>query len=504
MANAAKAFLVGRLSVRHLVFLAITGLGQAGLAFAQTPATGPVRSWNVTDFGAVSDSKTDASPAIEAAIKACSTGGDGTVVVPAGIYFCTPIELLHDVDLHLDAGATLLFSRSMSDYPLALVDNGSGEIAGVRSPIWSEKQKNISISGGGVIDGQGSGWRQTKQEKLSAEAWNQLVKSGGVIDQAGSSWYPDAIARDGSAELNRLQAMIASTPLDAFAKYRSLLRPNLIRLSECQGVVLSGVTFRQSASWNIHLSLCDDVQVHHITVFNPAYAQNGDGIDVDSCRNVTIADSKFDAGDDAICLKSGMDEAGRKRARPTENITITRCTVGTGHGGVVIGSEMSGGVSNVNVSDCVFDGTDSGLRFKSVRGRGGIVENVNVNHIEMSDIHGVAILFDLYYETGKKHSKNPPAIAVDEGTPIFRQFSIHNITCNGAKLALQLRGLPEMPLEGVTLDGVDISADQAGMIVDAKDITLRNVHIRSEGGEGVRLQHVENLQSEHSTGIAQP
>jgi polygalacturonase len=338
-----------------------------------------------------------------------------------------------------------------------------------------------------------------KKARVSPAIWDERVKSGGVLDAKGIAWYPDAISRDGGKELAALQAAVPSAPLEAFAKYRSLLRPHLVRLSECHGVILDGVTFRDSGSWNVHLSLCDDVQVRHVTLFNPAWAPNGDGIDIDSCRNVLITDSKINAGDDGICLKSGMDQAGRKRARPTENVTITRCNVGTGHGGVVIGSEMSGDVRNVNVSDCVFDGTANGLRFKSVRGRGGVVENVTVNHVVMSNIQGVAILFDLFYSSSKDNP-NAPAV-VNEGTPTFRHFSINNVTCKGARLAFQVRGLPERPLEDLSFNHINLQADDAGIIENVDGVTLNDVHVTVPGKVAVTVKNAQKFHAEDSTGI---
>jgi polygalacturonase len=422
------------------------------------------------------------------------------VEITAGIYRVAPLQLRSGVDLHLDEGATLLFSRGFDDYPLAWVDDGDGPRAGCRSPIWGEDLTNVSITGQGIIDGQGDAWRPVKKGKLTADAWRKLVSSGGVVDDQQAQWYPAAVVRDGSDDFKKLGEAKDKAPLDAYAPYRPLLRPNLVRLVSCKSVTLDGVTFRNSASWNVHLALCDQVTVHHVTIFNVAWAQNGDGIDMDSCRDVTMSDCDVNAGDDGICLKSGFNEAGRRRARPTENITITRCTVGTGHGGVVIGSEMSGGVRHVNVSDCTFKGTDNGLRFKSVRGRGGVVEDVNVKNVKMSDIQGVAILFDLYY-FAKAPSANEPVPAVSVETPAFRDFHLSNITCDGARQALQIRGLPEMPLSNITLENVSIGAKSAGFVVDARDITCNSVHVQATDGSLVRIERAENLKLIDSSGF---
>ena len=192
---------------------------------------------------------------------------------------------------------------------------------------------------------------------------------------------------------------------------------------------------------------------------NPLYAQNGDGIDVESCKNVLIENSTFDVGDDGICIKSGRDEAGRKRGMPTENLLVRNCTVYHAHGGFVIGSEMSGGARNLYVENCTFIGTDIGLRFKTTRGRGGIVENIFVNNINMKDIVGEAILFDMYYEAkdpvvlvGEK--REPPKVEmlpVTEATPQFKNFYVNNIVCNGAEKAIFVRGLPEMNIKNIVL-----------------------------------------------------
>jgi DNA sulfur modification protein DndE len=201
-----------------------------------------------------------------------------------------------------------------------------------------------------------------------------------------------------------------------------------------------------------------------------------------------VADSHFDVGDDAICLKSGRDEEGRRRGKPTENVTVRNCTVLHGHGGVVIGSEMSGGVRNVSVSNCVFRGTDIGLRFKTTRGRGGVVENVDITNVAMHDIVNEAISFDMYYMV-----KDPRPEPVSERTPAFRQFLIRNVTCDGAKRALLVRGLPEMPIEGITFERVRLSADEGASLVDAENIVLRDVQIRSRKSPPLQVQNVKNL-----------
>jgi len=472
---------------REILFLLLIAL----LAIAR-PAWSAEAIWKITDYGAIGDGKTLNTVAFGQAIAACTAGGGGKVVVPAGTFLTGPIELKSNVDLDLDAGAIILFSRNFDDYPLARVNWEGRDTVACRSPLWGDNLHDVSVTGKGIIDGQGDGWRLVQKAKLAPEQWDALVKSGGVVDSAKKVWYPSEIWRSGQADLGRLRDQPGPPNLDDYVKFKTLLRPPLVLLSNCHDVLLSGPTFRNSPSWNIHLLYSDNITVRDVTIFNPIYAQNGDGIDIDSCRNVLLTDSTISAGDDDICLKSGRDEPARKLGRATENVTITNCVVNWGHGGVAIGSEMSGGVRNVNISNCIFRGTDCGLRFKTTRGRGGVVENINVNNVEMSDIRGAAILLDMYYMIKGPHV----AAAVGDGTPIFRQFQFRNITCTGALRAIQVHGLPELPIEDLTFEGLHISANAGVDIMDAKDVIMRDVQIQSRTAPAMATQDVENLTTE--------
>jgi polygalacturonase len=236
--------------------------------------------------------------------------------------------------------------------------------------------------------------------------------------------------------------------------------------------------------------MCEDLTVRNITVKNPWYSQNGDGIDIESCRNVLLYDSNFDVGDDAICIKSGKNKDGRERGMPSENLVIRNCTVYHGHGGVTIGSEMSGGVRNVSASGCTFMGTDVGIRFKSNRGRGGVVENIWFSDILMTDIPTQAVSFNLYYgglsvseqlargdSTMIAEGDIPP---VTEETPHFRKISMKNIICRGAQQALYLQGLPELNLENITLENIDMSAESGLTCIDSRNITIKNLRLEVE------------------------
>ncbi len=223
-----------------------------------------------------------------------------------------------------------------------------------------------------------------------------------------------------------------------------------------------------------------------------SYKVNG-RIDLESCKNVLIENSTFDVGDDGICIKSGRDEEGRKRGMPTENVIVRNNTVYHAHGGFVIGSEMSGGARNIYVDDCTFIGTDIGLRFKTTRGRGGIVENIFINNIAMKDIAGEAILFDMYYASvdpvplsGDKRS--PPKVEtlpVSDGTPQFRNFFLKNIVCNGAAKAIFVRGLPEMNIKNIVMEDMVLQSDVGLDMTEASGITMKNVNLITKKSDPV-------------------
>lgn len=455
--------------------------------------------FSIGDFGAVGDGKTTNTQAFARAIAACAEKGGGQVEVPAGTYLTGPIVLKSNIDLHVDAGAIVLFSKNFKDYPLVFAGYEGRDTVMCQSPISGDNLHDVTISGEGAFDGQGQAWRPAKRAKFSADLWDKLVHSGGVVDASGNTWWPSAAAMNGGAALMRLRSSGQPLRISDYEPYHDLLRPSLLLLSNCKHVTLTGATFRNSPNWNLHLLLSDDLTVRGITLFNPAYAQNGDGIDFDSCRNVLMTGCNVNAGDDDICLKSGRDAEGRKLNRPTENVTITHCTIGTGHGGIAIGSEMSGGVRNVTVSDCTMNGTEGGLRFKTTRGRGGVVENINISNIRMSNIIKEAIGFNMYYMIkGAKEQLKP----VDETTPQFRNFHISDIQCSGAQFAIQMHGLPEMPITDITLSDANLTAQEGGSIIDGKNITLRNVHVNA--GSPVTLKNVQGLKMEDCSGIEKP
>ncbi len=459
----------------------------------------PNQTFDITDYGAVGDGQSKNTDAFAAAVEACTQAGGGRVNVPAGVWLTGPIELASNLDLHLETGAVILFSSDFEDYPVVRKNYEGSERLRCQSPIHGTDLENIAITGDGVIDGSGQAWRPVKKIKMTTPQWQALIESGGVLNADQDIWWPNEAALHGQATLEELRRLNA--PLSDYASVRAYLRPVMVSLVRCKNVLLHGPTFQNSPGWNIHPLLCENLTVRDITVRNPWYSQNGDGLDIDSCRNVLLTNSRFDVGDDAICLKSGKDEAGRKRGVPTENVTITDCTVYHGHGGVTVGSEMSGGVRNVTVKNCTFLGTDIGLRFKSTRGRGGVVENITIENVRMVDIVKDAIRFNLFYQGNTlvpvdgAYDKvmEPVAEPVDEGTPCFRKIRIKDLVCRGAGRAAWLQGLPEMPIQEVILENVKIIADEGVACVDAEQLTFKNVTVECQSGYGFWLFNSRNV-----------
>lgn len=438
----------------------------------------------ITTYGAKKDGLTLNTKSINDAITACTQKGGGVVVIPAGLWLTGPVVLKSNVNLHLEKNALLQFTKDFDQYPLVKGDWEGFPQMRNQSPISANDAENIAITGYGIIDGNGDAWRMVKKDKLTESQWNMKVASGGLVSADQRTWYPSEKTFKGAGMKNP-GAISPEKTAGFYDGIKDFLRPNLLVLTRCKRILLEGVTFQNSAAWNLHPLMSEDIIVRNIYAKNPWYAQNGDGIDLESCKNVLIEGSTFDVGDDGICIKSGRDADGRKRGMPTKNVIIRNSTVYHAHGGVVIGSEMSGGANNIFIYDCSFIGTDIGLRFKTTRGRGGVVEAIYAKDIVMKDIIGEAILFDMYYMAKdpiplKGETREKPAavlLPVDEGTPVFRDFHISNIVCEGAGKAIFIRGLPEMNISDIYLENMVIQAKAGIEIEEAKNIQQKNIRV---------------------------
>lgn len=443
-------------------------------------------SVSITDFGANGDGLYSNTAAFSKAIDAVVSKGGGTVIVPEGLWLTGPIVLKSNVRLHTLKGALVVFSKDKSEYPLIKTWYEGLPSYRCMAPLYAENAENIAITGEGIFDGNGQVWRPVKKQLMTASDWKTVTSESGVITPDGNLWYPDSSAYAGS---------LAGSPRgemdEARAKnIKTFLRPVMLNFVNCKKIFLEGVTLQNTPSWCLHPVLCQDIIMKDIKVSNENWVVNGDALDLESCKNAIIYNCTFDAGDDGICIKSGRDAEGRKRGVPTENVIISKCNVYRGHGGFVIGSEMSGGARNIKVSHCTFMGTDNGLRFKSTRGRGGVVENIYVSDIRMINIIQDAILFDLYYFVKEKPKVVPP---VDETTPQFKNIYLKNISCNGASRALLLQGLPEMNLTNIQFENITIESRIGMYISDVNGIGIRNFTLSSTGPSAINIENAMHL-----------
>lgn len=441
----------------------------------------------LTDFGGVNDGVTLNTEAFAKAISHLSSKGGGHLIVPEGIWYTGPIVFDHNIDLHLDRGALILFSENLADYPVIKSDWEGLQTYRAVSPLTARGKKNIAVTGEGTINGNGQCWRPVKKMKMTDNQWKTLTKKG-VTNEKGDMWFPNEKIRY-VHEHQDIMAKVHQGDPKATEEAHDFLRPVLVSFIGCTNVLLQGVTFENSPAWNVHPLMCENLIVDNVNIRNPWYAQNGDGIDIESCTNVLLVNSSFDVGDDAICMKSGKDKDGRDRGVPSSNVLIDGCTVYHGHGGFVIGSEMSGGCKDIVAKNCVFIGTDVGLRFKSTRGRGGVVENIYVDNIKMTDIPGDALIFDLYYGI-KPGAPVPP---VTEETPSFRNIFIKDVTCRSAGRAALFNGLPEMPMKNVVISDSRFRASNGFTLNHVDGLTLHNVTIDVPGEQITYGDGVENV-----------
>ena len=416
--------------------------------------------------GAKADGKTLNTTLINHTVDRLSQAGGGTLFFPAGTYLTGAIRLKSNITLELEAGATLLFSDNFDDYLPFMEVRHEGVMMKSFSPLISAMDaENITIKGEGTLDGQGKAW------------WTEFFRI-----------YVD-LEKNGMRELNKYQplwerendveALYAETNEDWHGTLkRRFFRPPFIQPVRCRRVRIEGVKIINSPFWTVNPEFCDNVVVTGVTIHNVP-SPNTDGINPESCRNVHISDCHISVGDDCITLKSGRDAQARRLGVPCENITITNCTMLSGHGGVVIGSEMSGSVRKVTISNCVFDGTDRGIRIKSTRRRGGVVEDIRVSNIIMSNIKREAVVLNLKYS-------EMPVEPMSERTPLFRDISISGLTAVGVKTPVKIVGLEEAPVTDIILRDINVkNAREKCIFENCERIRLTDVIVN---GKEVRLE----------------
>ncbi|WP_026955712.1 glycoside hydrolase family 28 protein [Algoriphagus vanfongensis] len=460
----------------------------------------PDFSKSIKEYGAIGDGLTKNTEAFKQAIEAVNAQGGGKVIVPRGVWYTGPITLLSNVNLHVEDGALIIFSKDKEDYPLVEISFEGLNTVRCLSPINAYQVENIAITGKGTIDGSGEVWRAVKKSKMTDSQWKKQVNSGGIVE--GSNWFPSEsylLGHNSSSSFN----VPDITDRQELEKMKDFLRPVMVSIRESKRILLDGPTFQNSPAWNIHPLMSEDLIIRNLNVRNPWYSQNGDGLDLESCKNALIYNNVFDVGDDAICIKSGKDKDGRDRAIPTENVVIKNNVVYHGHGGFTVGSEMSSGVRNIHVSACTFIGTDIGLRFKSTRGRGGVVENIWISDIDMVNIPTEAIGFNLFYtgnspvlEDDQSDADEAPEenlLPVTEETPAFRNIWMKNITVTGSGVSALFMGLPEMKLENIRLENAVLEAKKGITAIDADGLELINVKVLGNEDAALTIYNSQNI-----------
>jgi polygalacturonase len=459
---------------------------------------------SITDFGAITGGIVKNTDAFAKAINDVSTKGGGKVIVPRGVWLTGPMTLKSNLNLHLEDGALIIFSEDFDDYPLVKTSFEGLNTVRCISPINANNVENIAITGNGIIDGSGDAWRPVKISKMTDGQWKKLVNSGGVLSKDKKVWFPSEGSKKGyeSSTNFNVPDLINEAELQSV---KDFLRPVMVSIVNSKRILLDGPTFQNSPAWNIHPLMCEDIIIRNLKVRNPWYSQNGDGLDLESCKNALVYNNTFDVGDDAICFKSGKDKDGRDRGIPTENVIVKNNIVYHAHGGFVIGSEMSGGVKNVHISNCTFIGTDIGLRFKSTRGRGGIVENIYISNIDMIHIPTDAISFNLFYsgqapslDDNNKSDTNmeeEEPVTVTEETPSFKNIFMKNINVADSETAALFMGLPEMNVKNITIENSVFETKKGITLIDVDGILLKNVKIKASNDHALTIYNGKNIKT---------
>ena len=422
----------------------------------------PDNTVSIADFGGVGDGVALNTEAFRKAISALTKKGGGRLVVPQGVWLTGPIVLKDNIDLHIERNAIVLFSPDKS-----LFVDAEGKSSRCDPGIKASKRKNIAITGEGIIDGNGAQWRPVKRSKVSDTEWKRFAAIGGVERQNGALWYP--------WDVKAGYKNIADTP-----ENQEKSRQDLIRLTDCENILIEGVTVQNSPRFHVHPCNSKNIIIDGITVRCPWNAQNGDAIDLSDCHQALIVNSVVDAGDDGICMKSGKAKA-TALVNGCEDILIEDNTVFHAHGGFVIGSEDITGMKRIVVRRCRFSGTDTGLRFKSGIGRGGKTEDIHISDIVMNDITDEAIVFQCDYVDRPAGSEGKKAkTAGSEFVPEFTDIHISNVVCRGAKTAIKAKGIEGMNcIHDIEIANSTIVYTSKGADIDeaTAKVKLSNVNI---------------------------
>ncbi len=439
-----------------------------GAAYPPAGGKGPV--FNVLDYGARNDGSAMATAAFRAAIAAAAKAGGGTVYVPAGNYVSGPIQMVSNLTLYIGAGATIRF-------PAMKLPFTPGRQQGIATPtplplIGGHNLENVAVEGRGTLISSNAAWM-----KLHPRIMPTAANPGSAN---GMAWEKLLHILNANGRPTRAEYLAAAAEL----------RPSFIRFMNCKNVLIEGLRIMGSPMWTVHLLYTENADVENM-VIETYPGVNTDGIVVDSSRFIRIANDYIDTGDDGIVIKSGKGPDGRRVGRPSEDITITNCTVHHAHGAVTIGSEMSGDVRNLVASNITAVDTENGIRIKSRRGRGGVVEDVRFDNWTMRNVGTAIVVTDYYVMEGESPTQPQP---VTVGTPILRNIAVSNVTIDGAKKLIDIYGLPEMPIKGLHVHNV-MGSGQVGLRANfTDDLELRNIQLEPASGPAFQIQHSTNLE----------
>nr|WP_264538023.1 glycoside hydrolase family 28 protein [Flavobacterium sp. N1736] len=423
------------------------------------------KTYNINDFGAVADGKTLNTAAFAKAIKACAENGGGKVLVPNGKYFTGAIHLESNVNLHLEDQAEILFSIDPKDYPIVHTSWEGTELMNYSPLVYAKNKTNVAITGKGTLNGQAS----------SANWW---VWSGGKSYgwQKGIPSQNDPSNREVLVDMAE-KGIPVSERIFGDGRY---LRPSFIEFFECNTVLIKDVTVINAPFWILHPLKSNNIIIDGVTV--NSHGPNNDGCDPEYSQNIIIKNCTFNTGDDCIAIKAGRDADGRRVAIPSKNIIVQNCKMIDGHGGVVIGSEISAGVNNVFVENCVMDSPnlDRAIRIKTNSKRGGVIEDIFVRNLEVGTVKECVLRATMTYNVYGSQTGN--------FIPVVRNISLENIKVkNGGKFGVLADGYAESPVENITLKNVVIQkVDSVYSLKNVKNINFINTYINGKKVESVK------------------
>ncbi|KEO72652.1 glycoside hydrolase family 28 protein [Anditalea andensis] len=422
----------------------------------------PDNDFSILDYGAIADGRTDASVAIKAAIDACAEAGGGRVVVPEGYYATGPVYIRSNVNLHLEKGSTLLFSTDPKDYLPNVFTRWEGvELMNYSPLVYAFEEENIAVTGEGTLDGQAN--------ETNWWPWKGKEQYG---------WIPGEPHQEDRDKRHALFQMAEDgLPVEERIFGEGFyLRPQFVQPYRCKNVLIQGVSIINSPMWILNPVLCENVTIEGVRIVS--HGPNSDGCDPESSKNVLIKNTFFDTGDDCIAIKSGRNADGRRINVPSENIIIQNCQMADGHGGVVIGSEISGGVRNVFAENCEMNSPnlDRVLRIKTSSMRGGVIENIYMRNIEVGEVAEQVFRVNMFYEDSGAY------------VPTVRNVKVENLNVEkGGKVGVLLEGYENSPVENIQLKNVNIkSVDRNFKFSNVKNIIFENVTIN---GEEIILQN---------------